>query len=290
MAITLGQKPTTGSLSGPLGAVYDPAKGGTIGTQASTQAAGGAWYRDPNGVWKQSPTVNKGAALLAAHPQAMAGSYKTPSSIAPSIQSQLAGLFGGAGGGGVTANLPLGAVGGGGAGSVGAGSGMGPGANPAAQYTAQTQQNPYITQLMALSQQQFAQPLDRAKERATTREELTRRMRESQQTAAAQGRGGMWGAQQQQLMGESARALTGQEAGFADEEARMRNALLGTMTGIAGAGTADLASQMQNTLAAAKLAQDSSQWQAEYPYRMKALADQSVNSRLGALSSIIGLL
>jgi hypothetical protein len=288
---------TVGSLSGPLGSRFSQTAGGTIGTKESINATGGTWYRDANGKWVQNTGGGRAGGIRGVvnmPTAARAGSSQSGSAMPASA-------LGGAGGGGGNTNISnmlSGILGGGGVGgaaggvggTAGAGSGIMRPQAPTANYTAQTQQNPYIKQLMDLSLGQFAKPLDRAKERADMREELTRRQRESMQTAASQGRGGMWGSQQQQNLSEAQRALTGQEAGFADRETAAKNALLGTMTGIAGAGTADIGQQLQHILGASKLAQDSAQWQAEYPYRMKALADQSVNSRLGALSSIIGLL
>jgi hypothetical protein len=191
----------------------------------------------------------------------------------------------GLGGGGAASSL-----GGGGGGTVGAGRPVAAYTPPpqAAQMTAQ--QNPYIKQLMELSLGQFNKPLDFQAERAKTREEQSLAMNEARQMAGARGGQGMWGAQQQALAQAQQRALTGQEAGFGDRETQARRALLGTMSGIAGEGTRDIASQLQAQQAQADLMQRYDASAKDYDIRRQQVQDQGLSARLGALSSLFSLI
>lgn len=274
--------------AGPLGAVWSQKAGGTLGTEASNNAAGGSWYRDGNGnwvQWKPSATVpNKiGPGTPVESLGGPAGSGANPQ---PNIFSALG--FGG-GGGGVPLGPLAGGTGGGG-GTTGAGMPVAAYTPPpqAAQMTAQ--QNPYIKQLMELSLGQFNKPLDFNAERAKTREEQSLAMNEARQQAGARGGQGMWGAQQQQLANSQQRALTGQEAGFADRQTQARNALLGTMAGIGGEGTRDIASQLAAQQAQADLMQRYDAAAKDYDVRRQQVAEGAFNSRIGALTSLFGLI
>jgi hypothetical protein len=152
------------------------------------------------------------------------------------------------------------------------------------------QQNPYIKQLMALSLGQFNKPLDFNAERAKTREEQSLAMNEARQMAGRGGGQGQWGAQQQALAQAQQRALTGQEAGFADRETQARRALLGTMSGIGGEGTRDIASQLAAQQAQADLMQRYTASAQDYDIRRQQVADQGLTSRMSAITSLFGLI
>lgn len=173
-------------------------------------------------------------------------------------------------------------------GGVGAGSGaMGPGAG---QTTMQTQQNPYLKQLMELSLGQFGKPLDREAELSKLRREQSQRMREAQQMGAAGGRGGLWGAQQQQLANEQGQTIAGTIAGFNDRETEARRALLGTMSGIAGEGVKDISSQLQEQSAALDRMERARQANMDYSAKMALLPYQAMQMKMQGLNSILNLL
>lgn len=268
-------------------------------TAASQKAAGGAGSND----------ASIGAANTALKQQGLPGQYSNTgyqvlggskagvgSSPSPAA-SALSSILGGGGGPPATASqmvqqsgvpsaggigLPVGG------GTVGAGSGAVPAA--AGNYSATAQQNPYIAQLMQLSQQQFNKPLDREAELSKLRREQSVRMNEARQGGAQAGRGGLWGSQLQGMAQQNEQEVAGTIKGFNDRETQARNALLSTMTGIAGAGTSDIASQLQAQLAAQQLNENARQANLDYNAKIALLPYQAQAMQLQAAADLMRLL
>lgn len=278
--------PAPGSTNGPLGATWNGLN--TVNTKESANAAGGAWYRDGNGNWVQASTTKRQMpAGVGARPvigSSKSGPLPFGSSSARGQASSLSSLvsslgLGGGSGGTVGAGTP---------GRVGAPPGI-PAYTPPGQNASMTaQQNPYIKQLMELSLGQFDKPLDREKERSMLRREHSQRLNEAGQLASRSG--GMWGSQQQQVTRGFAEQLAGQEAGFGDRETEARRSLLSTMSGIGGEGVRDIASQLSAQQAIAELQEKARSANMDYTIRLQQVADQGLNSRLSALSSLVELL
>jgi hypothetical protein len=152
------------------------------------------------------------------------------------------------------------------------------------------QQNPYITQLMGQQQQVFNTPLDFDAERSKMRAENSQRLREAQQQAGAGGGGGLWGAQQQQIQRGQAQEIAGAEAGFGNRVAQQRLAALQAGTGVAGESTRDIATQLASQQAVADLNERSRQANLDYSARVQDIANRGYDSRMSALTQLIGLL
>lgn len=253
---------------------------------------------DPDGQWIESGSAegqaynaSKGAVGSAApyvspagRNQAALGGTRTLASTQQAALLGRAGVSPVAGAGGqLGGSAPaVGALPGG---TTGAGSGGGAGTSQYAQ--AQTQQNPYIVQLMKQQQGLFDKPFDREKERAMTRREQSQSLNEARQLAAGQGRGGMWGSQQQQIVNNQQQALAGQEAGFSDRETAARLGVLNAGVGIGGESTRDIAMQLAAVQQLNELNQRSDLARQDLQFKYDDLAVRAQQQRA---SSVLDLL